>query len=72
MFAADPSFNLEEEVVVGCGSSGELVQCRLSHPQCYNRTDTCIYDTKLVDQHQNLVIQTACRDGSHLRIDCGQ
>ena len=67
----DPSYNLKSDVIPGCGSDGSLVHCRPSHPRCYHRVNTCVYDTWLIDEAHNISIQTSCRDGSHLRRYCG-
>ena len=47
-------------------------QCRSTPGRCYDRANTCVYDTELVDEAAGLTVQTSCRDGAHLRIGCGK
>ena len=71
-FITDPTFNLESATVPGCGSDGDLLQCHPGHPHCYDRKQACVYDTMIVDEVHRRQVQTSCRDGSHLRNNCGK
>ena len=48
------------------------VQCQPGLTRCYERGDTCVYDTSIVDEERDYEIQETCRDGSHLRTMCGE
>ena len=61
-----------ETTYVGCPEGGQFAPCRPNHPKCFRRGRTCVYDRVLVDAGRGTEMQTACRDGSHLRDRCGK
>ena len=61
-----------ESYYESCEEGGEHAQCHPGEQKCYSRSAICQYDTEAVDQDINYIIQAGCRDGSHLRTDCGK
>ena len=54
-----------------CIVDGDSIPCRDNMPHCYARSKVCIYDTVTVDEKRSVDVQSTCRDGVHLRGDCG-
>lgn len=57
---------------VGCSQGGQFVKCHQYVDQCYDRSRLCIFDMTLVDERRQFHVQSTCRDGYHLRKNCGQ
>ena len=36
------------------------------------RNEACIFDNTMVDESQGLQVEKSCRDGTHLRNNCGK
>lgn len=58
----------ETKDVFGCSSSfTHKSQCRHGHEFCFDRSETCFYDTEI---NSGSLLQKTCRDGSHLGKHC--
>ena len=63
--------NSTTSVVCDDVARGDGVRCRQYAGTCYNRSDTCVFDRRVVDAARGFEVQMPCRDGSQLRNDCG-
>lgn len=56
----------------GCEEGGTYAQCHELQKKCYSRSTACVYDTSVVDEGDDYQVQASCRDGTHLRTNCGK
>ena len=54
-----------------CQGRSDHIQCQHEEPYCYESSQTCVYDTVITDYTTENSVMTLCRDGTHLRTNCG-
>ncbi len=55
-----------------CPDGREYTRCKPELQHCYDRSEACVFDTRVTDEGRGYEIQNTCRDGSHLRKHCGK
>ena len=59
-----------DTVRLGCPLAA-WAQCMAAQRRCFHRASTCVYDTEVVDAGGQHSVMAACRNGFHLRSQCG-
>ena len=72
MFNSTSETGNDEIFYTSCPNNRSLVQCAEGRPQCYERSRVCLFDRDVRDEQTGESVLSTCRDGAHLRNNCGK